>query len=72
MSLAEMIRRALATDDVELAERVTFALRFGAIKFKGVPVLYSYSNVLETVARVTGRDVGDVGIEWEQLLAREF
>lgn len=70
MTLKQMILTALATNDAQLACRVADLLRNGALRLKdGTRVLYNYNDMLAQVARVTGRDVADVGPEWENLLA---
>ena len=67
--IASSIRQALANRDAELADLVTNALRFGAVKLKdGTPVLYSHADMIAAVARASGREAADVGPEWDQLL----
>lgn len=71
MTNAEAIILALHTRDAKAAARLTERMRFGMKTPAGTPVRLTHANVLDVVARVTGRPVAEVGPEWETLLLSE-
>ena len=70
MTNKEAVVRALRTGDAEAAGRIAERMRCGGVKLKdGTPVLFTYADMLDFVARCTGWPVAEVGPEWEALLA---
>lgn len=69
MTLKEAVNVALRANDAKLACSIAERIRHGNVRVGGQPVIFTYNDMLSFVARCTGRDVSEVGPEWEALLA---